>query len=109
MTFPYLPHSAPPASPAAYLTSPSQRGGKRQLGGGGKWGMREGPSVGFFTCLEQTAGNERSRKKLPAAQLLRPPAQWSPPAFPPCHSAPFFSSSSCRQVLQSGNTGGRRG
>lgn len=78
MTFPYLPHSAPPCIPSGIPDLPLPAWGKRQLGGGGKWGTREGPSVGFFTCLEQTAGNERSRKKLPAAQLLRPQLSGAP-------------------------------
>lgn len=93
---PYLLTLLPPASPAAYLTSPSQRGGKRQLGGGGgKGGMREGPSVGFFTCLEETDRNESSRNclllcfarrpqlsgaSLPSHYACVPPSSLPPPA-----------------------------
>lgn len=81
--FPYL-LTPLPCIPSGIPDLPLPAWGKRQLGGGGKGGMREGPSVGFFTCLEETDRNESSRKKLPAALLLR--AQLSGASLPSHHA-----------------------
>lgn len=85
---------------------PPSVGDEAAPGGGGRGGgLSEEPSVGFFTCSEEADGNESSRKT-PAALLRRP--QFSEASLP-SHCAIFSSSpSSCRQVPQSRNTGGRQ-
>lgn len=66
--------------------------------------MREGPSVGFFTCLEETDRNESSRNCLLLCFARRPSSAEPPclPTMPVCHPLLFL-------LLQAGAPGREQG